>query len=96
MIKQLDNLGISSIMLTGDNYETAKNISSQVNIKCFKSNCVPEDKLNIIKGYQNSDKKIAVIGDSINDGPELKKANVVLQWAELEVILQLMLLILLL
>lgn len=76
VINQLNNLGINSIMLTGDNYKTAKSISSQVNIGDFKSNCMPEDKLNIIKDYQNSDKKIAVIGDGINDGPALKKADV--------------------
>ncbi|OWT32683.1 cation transporter [Methanobrevibacter sp. 87.7] len=76
VINKLKELNVNSIMLTGDNYKTAEDIASQVDILNFKSNCMPTDKINVISDYQKSGKKIAVIGDGINDGPALKKADV--------------------
>lgn len=75
VITQLNNLDVNSVMLTGDNYKTASHIASQIDLHDFKSNCMPEDKMDVIAKYQKAGEKIAVIGDGINDGPALKKAD---------------------
>jgi len=77
MITGLRKSGIKKIvMLTGDNPETAKNVSSQIGITEFKANLLPEDKINIIKEFQKDGSKVAMVGDGINDAPALVQANI--------------------
>ena len=76
VISQLNGENINSLMLTGDNEKTANYIASQLDLNDFKANCMPEDKINTITSYQKSNKMIAMVGDGINDGPALKKADV--------------------
>lgn len=67
--------GITPIMLTGDNKETAQKIASALNIPEFRAELKPEDKAEIVKEYQ---KKAGVlfIGDGVNDSPALATATI--------------------
>ncbi|WP_240468744.1 heavy metal translocating P-type ATPase [Gracilibacillus sp. YIM 98692] len=74
-IHALNKLGVKTIMLTGDNQETAAAIANEANIKDFRANCLPEDKVNEMKHLSKQYGKIAMIGDGINDAPALATAN---------------------
>ena len=76
MIKSLQSLQITPILLTGDNQYAAGAIAAQLNISEVQAECLPEDKLNTIQKYQNKNHSVCMIGDGINDAPALKKANV--------------------
>ena len=75
-ITTLQNKGIEVIMLTGDNINTAKSVAETLNLKHFKASCLPEDKLNEIKKYQEQGKIVAMAGDGINDAPALAQADI--------------------
>lgn len=77
MIESIKSLGITPVLLTGDNKYVAENIASQVNIEEVKSECFPQDKLKIIEDSQKKENKmVCMVGDGINDAPALKKAFV--------------------
>jgi len=76
MVKQLDALGVKSVLLTGDNKNAATAIAEQAGITDVKADCLPEDKLNAIDGYISQKQYVCMIGDGINDAPALKKATV--------------------
>jgi Cu2+-exporting ATPase len=75
-IKELQHLGVEVIMLTGDNKNTAKAVAEQLNLKHYKAECLPEDKLNEIKLLQEQGKIVAMAGDGINDAPALAQSDV--------------------
>lgn len=76
-INELKTLGIEDfVMLTGDNEYTASAICEEVGIEHFKSNLLPQEKLDYIKKLQSEGKYVAMIGDGINDAPALTLANV--------------------
>ena len=75
-IELLQNQNIEVIMMTGDNENTAKAVATELGIKNFKANCLPEDKMNEIKKLQNEGKIVAMTGDGINDAPALAQANI--------------------
>ena len=75
-IKELQNLGIDVIMLTGDNSNTAKAVADELELIHYKADCLPEDKMNEVKELQEKGKKVAVAGDGINDAPALALADV--------------------
>jgi len=74
-IKELQNNGVEVIMLTGDNKNTAKAVAEQLNLKHYKAECLPEDKLNEIKTLQQQGKIVAMAGDGINDAPALAQSD---------------------
>ena len=74
-ILKLKTLGVTPIMLTGDNEETAKEIAKQAGIDHYSSNLLPGDKLEIIKELQKEG-KVAMVGDGINDAPALTQADI--------------------
>ena len=76
MIDSLNSLGVQPVLLTGDHENAAKTIASQLHIKEVRANCLPEDKLKYIDGYQQENKVVCMIGDGINDAPALKRAEV--------------------
>lgn len=75
-IKQLEDMGIEVIMLTGDNRITAEAIRKSLHINRVYSEVMPEDKERIIRELQQGGKKVAMIGDGINDAPALARADV--------------------
>jgi Cu+-exporting ATPase len=74
--KELQNLGIEVIMLTGDNENTAKAVADALHLTHFTANCLPHDKLERIKSLQSEGKIVAMAGDGINDAPALAQANI--------------------
>ena len=76
LIIQLDKLGIESTLLTGDNKEAAEYIAYQADIDDLEYNCLPEDKISKIIGFQSNNRKVAMIGDGINDAPALRQADI--------------------
>lgn len=75
-ISTLKSLGKEVILLTGDNEIVAKYTASLLGIDKFYANVKPENKLEKIEQLQKNGKKIAMIGDGINDAPALKQADV--------------------
>jgi len=75
-IKELQNNGVEVIMLTGDNKNTAKAVAEQLNLKHYKAEFLPGDKLNEIKTLQQQGKIVAMAGDGINDAPALAQSDV--------------------
>jgi len=75
-ISELQSNGIEVVMLTGDNYETAKSVAEQLNLNHYKAEYLPEDKLKEIKLLQDQGKVVAMAGDGINDAPALAQAEV--------------------
>ena len=77
MVQSIKKLGVSPVLLTGDNKFVSDSIASKVNIDEVKSECFPQDKLNVIDEYQEKENKmVCMVGDGINDAPALKKAFV--------------------
>ena len=64
------------VLITGDNEKAAGEIASEVGITDVNANCLPEDKLKIIDGYQKKKELVCMIGDGVNDAPALKIASV--------------------
>ena len=75
-IKDISNMGIKTVMLTGDNEDTAKAISEEVNIDEYKAGLLPQDKDDIIQDLQKDNKLVAMVGDGINDAPSLMRSDV--------------------
>ena len=75
-IAALIEKGVEVIMLTGDNKNTAQAVANELHLTGFQAECLPEDKLNMIKKLQAEGKIVAMAGDGINDSPALAQANV--------------------
>jgi len=75
-VKELENMGIQVVMITGDNQRTAKAIGKEVGIKEVLAEILPDGKAKEVKKFQNEGKITAMVGDGINDAPALVQSDV--------------------
>jgi Cd2+/Zn2+-exporting ATPase len=75
-IRELNMLGIQTIMITGDNEQTAHAIASESSITEYYASCLPETKVQTVKALKEKYGSVAMVGDGINDAPALATASV--------------------
>ena len=76
VISRLNKRNIATIMLTGDNEETAENVGKQISITEVIANVLPADKANEIKKLKKENHRVMMCGDGINDSPALANADI--------------------
>ena len=74
-VSMLKKMGITVHMLTGDNVQSAKEIAERAGIEKYQAGILPQDKALFIKKLQNDGKKVAMVGDGINDSAALAQAD---------------------
>ena len=76
MIAAIRKIGVTPVLLTGDNENAARAIGERLGIEEIHSGCLPEDKLKYIEDFRKNKESVCMIGDGINDAPALKTADV--------------------
>lgn len=74
-VRQLNRINVKVAMITGDSEDVAKWVSKETGIDSYFANVRPEDKVNKVKALQREGKKVAMVGDGINDAPSLAQAD---------------------
>ncbi len=75
-IRQLQNMGIEPVMISGDNKKAVSHVAEQVGIKDFYGELLPEDKVGVIRQLLNRSTSVAMVGDGVNDAPALAASTV--------------------
>lgn len=75
-IQALHQLGLQTVMVTGDNARTARSVASRLGIDDVRAGVLPEGKVEVLQGLRAAGKTLAFVGDGINDAPALAAADV--------------------
>ncbi len=75
-VSSLSQMGISTVMITGDNIHVASRVAGEIGITEYRADARPQDKLEAVKDLQVLQRNVAMVGDGINDSPALAQANV--------------------
>jgi Cu+-exporting ATPase len=75
-IAELEDMGMKTIMLTGDNRKTAEAIAEKLGMSDVYAEVMPDEKVEVVKAAQEKYGMVAMVGDGINDAPALTQANV--------------------
>lgn len=76
VVQTLQDAGIETVMLTGDNERTAAAVAEDIGIDDYRAELLPEDKQAVIEDFREEGHIVAMVGDGINDAPSLATANV--------------------
>ncbi|GAB2281278.1 serine/threonine protein kinase Ran1 [Dionaea muscipula] len=76
VVEGLEKMGIRSVMVTGDNWRTAKAVAKEVGINDVRAEVLPAGKADVIRSFQKNGSLVAMVGDGINDSPALAAADV--------------------
>jgi Cu2+-exporting ATPase len=75
-VEALQKNGVEVFLVSGDSAQAVARVAAQVGISAFQGGCTPQDKLAFLQDAQKRGKKVAVVGDGLNDGPVLAGAHV--------------------
>ncbi|KAA3644260.1 MAG: heavy metal translocating P-type ATPase [Chloroflexi bacterium] len=75
-VKRLEELDVEVVMLTGDSEDVAKTVADELGIKRYFAEVLPEDKDKAVSELQAEGKRVAMVGDGVNDAPALTRADV--------------------
>lgn len=74
-VTELKEMGLEVLMITGDNARTAQTVGDELGIEHIESDVMPDRKMKIVKKWQKKGKRVAFVGDGINDAPALTQAD---------------------
>lgn len=74
-IRKLNERGVETVMLTGDNELTARAVAEETGIKHYIAECLPDEKVTEVKKLMKAGRRVAMVGDGINDAPALATAD---------------------
>jgi Cd2+/Zn2+-exporting ATPase len=76
VLEELRNAGLQSVVLTGDRRSAAEHLKSELQLDEVRAELKPEDKVAVIKSLNEQGKRVAMVGDGVNDAPSLAIAHV--------------------